>query len=794
MTYYVSTSGNDSNAGTQTAPFLTLNKAESVVAPGDIVIVAAGTYAPVLMTRSGISGAVIEFRASGTVTITASGALSAGIELIANYRTITGFTVIQNAITGYGIKVGKEAAGQATANNNILDNVTVKGTATGTIHGVLIGQGCSNNILRNSNITGTYYGLVDKVATNTQAYGNKFACPYACVYAKGSTGGQYNDNIYDNSAGGYGFLMAPSDGGSPAVTGAVSKNNTFIKSTADPAIYNGNGNLTSFVSDYNTFLYTVGTLVYNSVGPSYNTLATWQTTGKDLHSTDKPQTMPNTYYIATNGNDSNPGTLALPFKTIEKISSLALAAGDIVFIRAGTYLSTAPATASACTRINAKNGTASAPIVIAAYPSDFPSGGRVVYDCTNVSRSVNCYGINIVNCSWINIAGIYTKGVTQTPGTAGTGTICGSFWSQGSSNNKFINCEGSNTMTGFRLDDGTDTSYINCDAHDCDDPFTGPPTGPHNNADGFGRTASGNAATNTYYSGCRSWNNADDGWDCISTSGRITYDHCWSFRNGFSAAGVSLGDGNGFKMGGTDSAAGLTRFANNCISSGNKLNGFDQNNGKFTAQFYNNTSYNNGQNDWKFGYNPPIAHQFRNNLSYKNKIIDGNTSDAAAWSPNDHNSWNGITVADSDFLSLDESQLLRPRKPDGALPDITFLMPTGTKLVDKGIDVGLPYSGFAPDIGAIESGSVTPVTYKNVAVSKAFTKNNCTSGSGSSVIYAVPAGKYTSTISQAAADQLATDDINNNGQNYANLNGTCSARTIIKVTIFYSDGTSTTIT
>ncbi len=81
--------------------------------------------------------------------------------------------------------------------------------------------------------------------------------------------------------------------------------------------------------------------------------------------------------------------------------------------------------------------------------------------------------------------------------------------------------------------------------------------------------------------------------------------------------------------------------------------------------------------------------------------------------------------------------------------------------------------------------------FKNVAQSKAFIKNNCTSGTGSSVVYAVAAGKY-SASTQAAADQLATTDINNNGQNYANLNGTCIPKTIIRVQIFWSDGTSTT--
>lgn len=64
----------------------------------------------------------------------------------------------------------------------------------------------------------------------------------------------------------------------------------------------------------------------------------------------------------------------------------------------------------------------------------------------------------------------------------------------------------------------------------------------------------------------------------------------------------------------------------------------------------------------------------------------------------------------------------------------------------------------------------------NVVTSANFTRNNCGSGStGSTVTYTVAAGTYSSTISQADADQKATNDVNTNGQNYANANGTCSA-------------------
>jgi YD repeat-containing protein len=65
--------------------------------------------------------------------------------------------------------------------------------------------------------------------------------------------------------------------------------------------------------------------------------------------------------------------------------------------------------------------------------------------------------------------------------------------------------------------------------------------------------------------------------------------------------------------------------------------------------------------------------------------------------------------------------------------------------------------------------------FSNSAQSGVFTKNNCPTGTGTTSTYVVNAGKYFSDISQADADQQAINDADNNGQNYANTNGTCSS-------------------
>ena len=49
-----------------------------------------------------------------------------------------------------------------------------------------------------------------------------------------------------------------------------------------------------------------------------------------------PSNIPNNYYVSISGDDSNPGTLDLPFRTIQHATSI-VEAGDTVHIRGGTY-------------------------------------------------------------------------------------------------------------------------------------------------------------------------------------------------------------------------------------------------------------------------------------------------------------------------------------------------------------------------------------------------------------------------------------------------------------------------
>lgn len=70
-TYYVATTGFDSNAGSQALPWLTIQHAVDTIASGDTIIVQPGSYAGCRIGNSGTSGAVRTLKASapGTVVI-----------------------------------------------------------------------------------------------------------------------------------------------------------------------------------------------------------------------------------------------------------------------------------------------------------------------------------------------------------------------------------------------------------------------------------------------------------------------------------------------------------------------------------------------------------------------------------------------------------------------------------------------------------------------------------------------------------------------------------------------------
>lgn len=369
----------------------------------------------------------------------------------------------------------------------------------------------------------------------------------------------------------------------------------------------------------------------------------------------------------------------------------------MAYIRGGIYRSIKGPSAEVVCRWENLKGTEKDTIKIWAYPGESP-----VLNLDDIKMtSKYCYILFVKNCNYLWIKGLRIKGLAQTPEAP---SIFGMEIS-GSSYNVIENCEIDHLgMYGMSFGDGSDYNYVkNCDVHHLADPYT-----DYGAANGFNRTGGSTANHLTFY-GCRAWLCSDDGWDLYHSDGYVTIDNCWAFWNGYldESFTKSTGDGIGFKIGAgnTDQKA-VTRTLTNSLAVGNMSCGFDQNTedweGSFASHIFNNTAFRNGSTGFAFTYSSGgDADIFRNNIGYKNahRQFDGDYGDI-----HDHNTWDSrVTVTSDDFVSVNTSVLDDPRQADGSLPDITLLhLVDKSDLVDSGIDVGLTYSGLAPDMGAFE--------------------------------------------------------------------------------------------
>jgi hypothetical protein len=461
------------------------------------------------------------------------------------------------------------------------------------------------------------------------------------------------------------------------------------------------------------------------------------------------------YYVApSGGSDGNAGTIAAPWATWQKAFNTANA-GDTVYFRGGVwYLGANDYVILDPSGGHGNNGTHANPICFFNYPGEVP-----ILDAIGHTNTSDASAFDMKNATYIYLKGLTVRNQRQHTGVSDQWIASMQFL-----NNGFISLDQITCHSGGGYGiwfSGYDTLYLtNCDSYNHSDTIRADGE-LGNRSDGFQISSGSQVGDYTYIYGCRGWNNSDDGME-ISTQREYYAINCWMFNNGR----FSHGAGTGFKYSAAVETTVGKRRTNNCLAAFNKGNGFsDQNllwedNGPIN-QFFNNTSYRNrfafdSDEGWFVCGTGYTSEVFRNNIAYEATygVTDDNypsyytiyltlCAEESNHAVQDHNSWiytasspywndnPAITLTDADFQSLDVSQLQGARKSDGSLPDITFLkLASGSDLIDVGTDVGLPYSGSAPDLGYAEaSGSSLPT----VTTTTIYSINVTTASGGGSV-------------------------------------------------------------
>jgi MYXO-CTERM domain-containing protein len=460
-----------------------------------------------------------------------------------------------------------------------------------------------------------------------------------------------------------------------------------------------------------------------------------------------------TYYISPTGSDAAAGTEAAPFASWAKAQSVAMP-GDTVYFRGGTYAYTDALTTcgSPTDTVNAvllsKSGTSGNPIRYWAYPGEHP-----VFDFSGISDTskYSCRQTGVrVTGSWLYLKGIELKGTLQL-NNQNHESWC--VYVYGGNNNIFEMLDAHHNMgPGFFVQRGGNNLFLNCDSHENEDTLTS--NGDGQSADGFGCHPDQAGNTGNLFHGCRAWWNSDDSWDFINSTEACTVEYSWAWYSGYKPDAItngqpvalSAGNGNGFKGGGygdpqtnvpNPTPVHVIRFD---VAFYNKANGLYANHEIVNPTFYNNTSFNNGTDVDMLGLDGTTVTSvglLRNNLAFSS---NGHSllADMTNGGPIDdqYNSWDtslDVTVAAADFQSVAFAApascpqayvaggtpcvsptdmttfagMASARQADGSLPNLPFLhLAANSPLIDKGINVGLPYAGTAPDLGAFETGEV----------------------------------------------------------------------------------------
>ncbi|KAG8975184.1 hypothetical protein FRC05_006352 [Tulasnella sp. 425] len=395
------------------------------------------------------------------------------------------------------------------------------------------------------------------------------------------------------------------------------------------------------------------------------------TTTTTKSSTTTSSTAPATgsgLYVATTGSDSNPGTLASPFLTIQKGVDTATA-GTTIYIRAGTTIYIRAGTYSPSTNIKiSKSGTSSARYTVKNY-----NGEKVIVDGENLTGTPADLNASLADKD---------RGVFHINGNywtfSGLEIINGPYaiYSRDASYNTYENLVvHDNYESGVQIQGAASyNTIINLDSYRNRDPRKN-----GESADGIAiKEGSGEG---NVIRGARLWENSDDGLDFWMFTSPITVEYSYSWGNGFNRWGFTdfTGDGNGFKFGGGLGDVAVSHTFRNCMAWSNAVAGFIDNNQKGNHVVDHNTAWSNPSNGFDFQDSTP-------KLTY-NLAVSNNPNFKAPTSGGSQtgNSWQSGTWSNASLKSTDATTLKGPRNSDGTVKASDFLLPA------SGASIGAVY-------------------------------------------------------------------------------------------------------
>lgn len=197
--YYVATNGSNSNPGTLSQPWQTVQYAANNVSAGDVVYIRAGTYDAWDVTTSGTSNNPITFRnyPSELPVVNGSNFTNGGIDIRASYIIIDGIRIYN--VSGDGIHIEGSVLGVSNPITDItIRNCQIDGTSNAGIYcaGLIMGSTIPVNEYRVFNVL-----IEDNDITNTNYPngGNE------CISLGGGTNGFIIRNNYVHDSEQYGI-------------------------------------------------------------------------------------------------------------------------------------------------------------------------------------------------------------------------------------------------------------------------------------------------------------------------------------------------------------------------------------------------------------------------------------------------------------------------------------------------------------------------------------------------------------------------------------------------------------